>query len=227
MKRSNRLVLLVGVFLAIVAFVAVIVLAGNGGGTGGPRHRPPPTTGTRRRSRRQTSRCRAASAPTRSRSRTLDLTSILPGAFSDPSQVIGRDRAPAGQDRRPRSRPTTLGAVSGTVVDVQVPAGLRAIAVRVDQTSGVGTVIKSGDYVDSIIALNEETVRLGRPGRLSRRPSPSRTRVPRDDGQADPPGHAGARHAAPARRGTVRRGHPAAPSAAPRHGPATPSSRSS
>ena len=47
--------------------------------------------------------------------------------------------------------------MNGTVVDVQVPAGLRAIAVRVDQTSGVGTVIKSGDYVDSIIALNEQT----------------------------------------------------------------------
>ena len=31
MKRSNRLVLLVGVFLAIVAFVGILVLAGNGG----------------------------------------------------------------------------------------------------------------------------------------------------------------------------------------------------
>ncbi len=33
---------------------------------------------------------------------------------------------------------------------------MRAIAVRVDQTSGVGTVIKTGDYVDSLIALTEE-----------------------------------------------------------------------
>ncbi|HLQ49619.1 MAG TPA: hypothetical protein VK233_11640, partial [Candidatus Dormibacteraeota bacterium] len=34
MKRSNRLVLLVGVFLAVVAFVGIAVILGNGG-TGG------------------------------------------------------------------------------------------------------------------------------------------------------------------------------------------------
>ena len=33
MKRSNRLVLLVGVFLAIVAFVGILLLQGGGGGT--------------------------------------------------------------------------------------------------------------------------------------------------------------------------------------------------
>ena len=33
---------------------------------------------------------------------------------------------------------------------------MRAIAVRVDQISGVGTVIKTGDYVDAIIGLTEE-----------------------------------------------------------------------
>ena len=42
MKRSNRLVLLVGVFLAIVAFIAVLLLGpGSGGGGGTP---PVPTT---------------------------------------------------------------------------------------------------------------------------------------------------------------------------------------
>ena len=32
MKRSNRLVLLIGVFLAIVAFVGILLLAQGGGG---------------------------------------------------------------------------------------------------------------------------------------------------------------------------------------------------
>ena len=31
MKRSNRLVLLVGVFLAIVAFIGILLLSGGGG----------------------------------------------------------------------------------------------------------------------------------------------------------------------------------------------------
>ena len=156
MKRSNRLVLLIGVFLAIVAFVAVIVLAGNGGGGGGgPRASAPPTTGN--------VVVATADIPLSSRIgadqitvKVLDLTSILPGAFTDPSQIIGRVvREPVRAGAQITN--DTFGAVNGTVVDVQVPAGLRAIAVRVDQTSGVGTVIKNGDYVDSIIALNEQT----------------------------------------------------------------------
>jgi Flp pilus assembly protein CpaB len=155
LKRSNRLVLLVGVFLAIVAFVAVIVLAGNGSNNGGPRASAAPTTGN--------VVVATADIPLSTRIgadqvtvKVLDLSSILPGAFSDPSQIIGRI---VRQPVRTGAQITTdtIGAVSGTVVDVQVPAGLRAIAVRVDQTSGVGTVIKSGDYVDSIIALNEQT----------------------------------------------------------------------
>jgi Flp pilus assembly protein CpaB len=156
LKRSNRLVLLVGVFLAIVAFVAVIVLAGNGGtSNGGPRQSAAPTTGN--------VVIATADIPLSTRIgadqvtvQVKDLTAILPGAFQDPSQIIGRIvRQPVRAGAQITTE--TIGAVNGTVVDVQVPAGLRAIAVRVDQTSGVGTVIKSGDYVDSIIALNEET----------------------------------------------------------------------
>ena len=37
MKRSNRLVLLIGVFLAILAFVGIILLQGNDGDGGGGR----------------------------------------------------------------------------------------------------------------------------------------------------------------------------------------------
>ena len=88
--------------------------------------------------------------------KTLHLTAISAGAFADISQVIGqvaRQPVTAGA----QITATTLnGGLSGTVIDVQTPAGLRAIAVRVDQTSGVGTVIKTGDYVDAIIALTEE-----------------------------------------------------------------------
>ncbi len=36
MKRSNRLIMLIGLFLAVVAFVGIIyVIGGNGGGGGG------------------------------------------------------------------------------------------------------------------------------------------------------------------------------------------------
>ena len=88
LKRSNRLVLLVGVFLAIVAFVGILLLVA---------HEPDetttsqPTTGSvvvatvdiplsGARSRRPTLKTNRAPDSTRSR----------PGAFTDVSQVVGQ-----------------------------------------------------------------------------------------------------------------------------------------
>jgi hypothetical protein len=42
LKRSNRLILLIGVFLAVVAFGGILLLSGGTGGTGGTQ--PQPTT---------------------------------------------------------------------------------------------------------------------------------------------------------------------------------------
>lgn len=153
LKRSNRLVLLVGVFLAIVAFVGILLLLQQPAGQGGTP--AVPTTGD--------VVVATADIPLSSRIRadqvtkqTLPLAAISAGAFADPSQVIGqvaRQPVTAGA----QITATTLnGGIEGTVLNVDTPAGMRAIAVRVDQTSGVGTVIKTGDYVDSLIALTEE-----------------------------------------------------------------------
>ena len=152
MKRSNRLVLLIGVFLAIVAFVGILIISTGGGGS-----KPPaaPTEGP--------VVVATADIPLSTRiaadqvtTKVIALSAKLPGAFTDVSQVIGEiARQPVTTGGQITS--TTLNAgVSGTVIDVEVPAGLRAISVKVDQTSGVGTVIRTGDYVDMIIALTEE-----------------------------------------------------------------------
>ena len=152
MKRSNRLVLLIGVFLAIVAFVGILIISQGGSG---PREPVAPTTGP--------VVVATADIPLSTRiaadqvtTKVIELTAMLPGAFTDVSQVIGEiARQPVATGGQITS--TTLNAgVSGTVIDVEVPAGLRAISVKVDQTSGVGTVIRTGDYVDAIIALTEE-----------------------------------------------------------------------
>jgi pilus assembly protein CpaB len=153
LKRSNRLVLLIGVFLAIVAFVGVVVLIGN----------PPassttpevPTTGpvvVAKADIPLSTRIRADQVEVK----TLNLTAISVGAFQDPSQVVGQvARQPVATGAQITAS-TLNGGVSGTVINVQTPAGQRAIAVRVDQISGVGTVIKTGDYVDAIMSLTEE-----------------------------------------------------------------------
>ncbi len=153
MKRSNRLVLLIGVFLAVVAFVLVLLLLQNP--PAGTQTTTVPTTGP--------VVVATADIPLSTRIRadqvtikTLDLKAISAGAFRDPSQVVGQiAREPVANGAQITA--TTLnGGLTGQIIDVQTPAGQRAIAVRVDQISGVGTVIKNGDYVDAIFALTEE-----------------------------------------------------------------------
>ena len=151
MKRSNRLVLLVGVFLAIVAFVGILLLVRT------PSSEPAkaPTEGpvvVATTDIPLSTRIAADQVTTK----VVPLTGISAGAFTDPSQVIGQiARQPIANGAQITA--TTLnGGLTGTVIDVQVPIGQRAIAVRVDQISGVGTVIKNGDYVDAIIGLTEE-----------------------------------------------------------------------
>jgi Flp pilus assembly protein CpaB len=152
LKRSNRLVLLVGVFLAVVAFVGILLLS-NGGGGGG--EIKPPTTGpvvVASQDIPLSTRIRADQVKTV----TIDLTSMLAGAFTDPSQVIGKiAREPVASGAQITS--TTLsGGEVGAITDIQVPPGQRAIAVRVDQTTGVGTVVQTGDYVDMVVGFTAD-----------------------------------------------------------------------
>lgn len=154
MKRSNRLVLLVGVFLAIIAFVGILLLA-RGNGTGSNTPPPPPTTGP--------VVVAAADIPLSTRiaadqvtTKVIDLTSISPGAFTDPSQVIGqiaRQQVTAGAQIT--SATLNGGSSPGEITNLECPATLRCMAVQVDQVSGVGTVIKTGDYVDMVVGLTD------------------------------------------------------------------------
>jgi pilus assembly protein CpaB len=148
LKRSNRLVLLVGVFLAIIAFVAVLVL-----GPGSPSQETTVPTVAK-------TVIATANIPLGARI-TADKVTVedkpLDGrdvdAFGDVSQVLGKTvREPVVAGAAITAR-TLTGGQAGQILDIQVPAGKRAMTVRVDQVTGVGTVIKTGDYVDMIVGF--------------------------------------------------------------------------
>jgi pilus assembly protein CpaB len=145
LKRSNRLVLLVGVFLAIVAFVGILLLV---------RQEPdktdkPPTTGFVLIATVDIPLSARIEASALKRTE-LPLDSINPGAFSDVSQVVGKiARQPVATGAQ-ITADTITGGAQGEILDIVTPPGLRAIAVQVDQVTGVGTVIKTGDYVDLV-----------------------------------------------------------------------------
>ena len=150
MKRSNRLILLIGVFLAIVAFVGVIVLSQGGPGPNGGQTEVPTTAPTV---------VAAADIPLGTviradqvKEETLELTARNAGAFEDVSQVIGQiARQPVVTGGQITA--STLSGDAGSIDNLRCPAGLVCMAVQVDQVSGVGTVIKTGDYVDMIVGF--------------------------------------------------------------------------
>ena len=151
MKRSNRLVLLVGVFLAIIAFVGILLLARQS--PSNPQTQVAPTTGP--------VVVAAADIPLSTRitadqvtTITIDLKSISTGAFTNPSQVIGQIvRQQVSKGAQITSATLNGGSSPGQITNLECPATLRCMAVQVDQVSGVGTVIKTGDYVDAVVGL--------------------------------------------------------------------------
>ena len=150
MKRSNRLVLLIGVFLAIVAFIGILLTLSSG--TSGDGKIKAPTTGN------VVVATENIPLSTRIKSEQLkviniDLTAITPGTYQDISQVAGQiARQQIGNGAQVTQ--AALGVTGGgSITDIDCPVTFRCMAVRVDQLTGVGTVIKSGDFVDMIIGL--------------------------------------------------------------------------
>lgn len=149
MKRSNRLVLLIGVFLAIVAFIGILVLQGTDPGTG--TDTPPTELNTV---------VAATDIPLGSEIQSnqlkievLPVTARAADAFEDVSQVIGKTARQSVTAGAQVTGTTLSGGQAGTVLDIETPPGKRSIAVQVDQVTGVGTVIQTGDFVDMVVGF--------------------------------------------------------------------------
>ena len=149
MKRSNRLVLLVGVFLAVIAFVGVIILSQGGPGETGEPETPTVASVV---VATQDIPLGTVIDGTMVETTEVDIDGAETDAYVDASQVIGqiaRQEVLAGGQITAR---TTSGG-TGTVANLRVPAGMRAMTVEVDEVTGVGTIIQPGDYVDMVVRI--------------------------------------------------------------------------
>jgi Flp pilus assembly protein CpaB len=152
LKRSNRLILLIGVLLAAVAFVGVIMISSPNGGTQATAS-PPPTTAKVVQAKLD------IPAGTKLSAAMVALVEVPIAAFTtdsipDTSLAIGKRvfRGVSKGEQIGFSYFTETGAVV-SVTD-NIPKGLRAMAIQVDQVSGVGTLLHTGDSVDVIVSLN-------------------------------------------------------------------------
>jgi len=147
LKRSNRLVLLIGIFLALVAFVLVVMTLQ------GTREGPnlTPTTVTVVIAARDIplgAKITADAVTTEER----PLADDPPDGYSAPGDVIGQTARQAATKGQTITSAIVYGT-GGSVGAITVPVGKVGIAVQVDQVSGVGTLTKTGDFVDMLVAL--------------------------------------------------------------------------
>ena len=156
MKRSNRLVLLIGALLAVVAFVGIVLLLGQPSGGGGGSQPTPPTTVHVVKAKV------AIPAGTIVTQDMLDATGELPigaaqNAFQDPGLVISKTIRKDAQPGTILTFDYFIDTGQTSNVTDGLPLGLRAMAIQVDQVTGVGTLIHTGDKVDLVIGLKIQT----------------------------------------------------------------------
>ncbi len=147
MKRANRFMLLAGVLLAAVAFVAVIAFGG-----GQQQVAPPPD---------DVSVVVAAVDLTLGAALTVDelTTQNRPqaeasGTYQNPEELVGRvvrRSIPTGQALTAADFDTS--ANQNVIQSLQ--SGLRAIAVPLSTVDSVGALLQAGDYVDVLISLRD------------------------------------------------------------------------
>jgi Flp pilus assembly protein CpaB len=138
------------VFLAVIAFVGIAAAPVSGGNQTRHEHRSPDDAADRDRD--PDINLGVTVTADMVTTQTLDVTNRKATAFGDPSQVIGQVA------RRPIKANAQLEAADFDTSDtgvrtITVPPGMRAISVQVDQVSGVGTVINTGDYVDLLVGF--------------------------------------------------------------------------
>ncbi|MBI3745421.1 MAG: Flp pilus assembly protein CpaB [Chloroflexi bacterium] len=152
MKRSNRLILLIGVFLAALAFVfIVIILGGGGGGAGSAQATAVPSKLPTVVAARDIPLGVAVTSDMLT-TRTLSTDVRLPGVYGDPTQVAGQ--VARTNIKKDQQVTPALFTDTGASARVDCPAGFTCMAVQVDQVSGVGTLIKSGDHVDVVAQIS-------------------------------------------------------------------------
>ena len=163
MKRSNRLLILLGLLIAIGGGALAVAIAGSGGGGGGgsnPAASATPTPGPQVQVVVASTGISAGTIIDKTMVKTTsksisDLTGLGGNTFSSVNDVIGRVAGTnivkdqilvTGADLL-----TPGSAIDGKSLSGAIDKGFVGISMELDQTNGVGTLIVPGDRVDMIL----------------------------------------------------------------------------
>ena len=147
MKRSNRLVILVGVLLAVLAFVGIVILLNQ---QPGPNQAE--TLKTKVLVAKQAIDIGTPVTPDMVDVKEVDPAQVSGTALGDPSQLIGNPAlvaVPAGS----QVSKETFGTGNYSVnISGQLKAGEKAVTLQLDRTTGVDFLVKPGDIIDVVLA---------------------------------------------------------------------------
>jgi len=145
-KRSNRLVILVGVLLAVLAFVGIVILLGQN------------TTSTPVEAR--TVKVLVATenidigdpvTPDVVEVKEVDPEAVTGTRFSDPSQLTGSPALyPILAGSQVSQESVGLGPRANICITCQLQPGERAIAFQVDRVTGIDFLVQPGDHIDIV-----------------------------------------------------------------------------
>lgn len=150
MKRSNRLVILVGVLLAVLAFVGIVVVLNSAGTGGGPADQPvtvpvlvavddiaigDPVT------------------PEMVAIKQVDPIAVQGTRLADPSQVGGRPSL-FNVPKDSQVSAETIGLGGNEIIDLSsaLLPGERAVGFQVERVTGMDFLIQPGDHIDVVLA---------------------------------------------------------------------------
>ena len=149
MKRSNRLVILVGVLLAVLAFVAIVILLNQREVAEGPTE---PTTEVVLVATQDIA-IGDPVTPDAVEPREVDPEAVQGTPLRDPSAVSGQPAlfaVPAGS----QVTAETIGTGDQLAVNIaaQLQPGEKAVTFQVDRVTGVDFLVKPGDTIDIILS---------------------------------------------------------------------------
>jgi Flp pilus assembly protein CpaB len=161
-KRSNRLVIFVGVLLAILAFVGIVILLN---GTTKPQLE---TTTVNVLVAKQDIAIGDPVTPDKVDAQPVDQAAVSGTPLHDASQVAGQPALvaiPKGAQVNQEAIGLTTG---GNPLGAQLKPGEKAIAFQVDRVTGLDFLVKAGDHVDIVLSekitvLQPTTDTVGKP----------------------------------------------------------------
>jgi len=158
--KSNRGLILLGLFLGLVSAVLVVVYLSQSGEGGGGAVSGEGVTPVIVASQDIAAGTRIVEGMVETKD--IAVNAVLAGAFQDTEIVIGQvARVPfvAGE----QVIPTKVTATGAAIADVEnpplayvIPEGKRAVAVQVSNVIGASGLIRPGDYVDVILTVQVE-----------------------------------------------------------------------